>query len=813
MVYHGISLLGGAARLVPWLLILSALVAMISVPTSLGVQALLGVTGVGAVFLMRSVAHSRIGRLTLLGIASIIVLRYWFWRLFDTLPAPDDQVSFVAAVALFAVETYLIGVFFLSCFVVADPVDHRRPAPVKVRDLPTVDVLIPSLNEPANLLAVTLAAAKNISYPEPLLNVVLCDDGGTDARCMHEDPAIAFAARARREELSALCEELGVIYCTRAENRGAKAGNLTEALAGLDGEYVAIFDADHMPSRDFLARTIGYFVEDSKLALVQTPHFFLNADPIARNLKLSEATPPENEMFYSLMHRGLDRWGGAFFCGSAAVLRREAIDSVGGISGKTITEDAETAMMIHGKGWRSMYVNHAMVAGLQPESFASFLQQRGRWATGMTQLLMTRNPFLVRGLTAWQRLCYLNSMSYWVFPVVRLMLLMAPLLYLFFGLEIVVTTAPEALAYAGSYLAVGYMVQNTLFSSVRWPFLSEIYEIAQAPYLFRAVVGAVLRPRSARFKVTSKDETITSTRLSDVYRPLFALFLLMVAGLGVLAWRYINFPGDRDVLNIVGAWAIFNTILVGASLRAIVEQRQRRKAPRVAGVNRPAVAELSNADGDAVATPCVISDISYGGLRIAIPPRALGRDMRRPSIGDQFQLAPAQGPNLETPSAVECRVAFCGTADGRLVLGAAFAPGQTREAYLTVAAMLNGDSRRWQAIRATQTATRRGLVVGFVHATRLAGAGVYHALATILTDGGASSAAQGASELDAGWSTESPVEAQAFIAARNLRAFPPRRSPRPVPEREPEREPRHAAFSETDAMEDANYAPVGAAFA
>ncbi len=766
MYYHRISFLGGFLRLFFWLVLLVMVVATVSVPTSIGVQALLGVCALAGVFVLRPFVDNRVVRLTLLGVASVIVLRYWFWRLFDTLPAPDDQFSYAAALILFLVETYLIGVFFLSCFVVSDPVTHQRPKPVKVRDLPTVDILIPTLNEPVELLAVTLAAAKNISYPAPLLNVVLCDDGGTDERCLDMDPAVSFPARQRRDELTALCNKLGVIYRTRSENRNAKAGNLTDALTGFDGELVAIFDADHAPSRDFLARTVGYFFEDDGLALVQTPHFFLNSDPISRNLKLPRNTPPENELFYSLMHRGLDRWGGAFFCGSAAVLRRAAIDSVGGISGKTITEDAETAMMIHCKGWRSMYVDHAMVAGLQPESFASFLQQRGRWATGMMQLLVTRNPFFVRGLSFWQRLCYLNSMSYWMFPVVRLALVLAPLVYLFFGLEIVVTTAPEAVAYMGSYIAIGYLVQNTLFSNVRWPFLSEIYELAQAPYLIRAVGNAILRPRSARFKVTSKDETITSNRLSEVSRPLLILFLLMLAGIGALIWRWNAYPGDRDVLKIVGAWAIFNTLLVGASLRALVEFRQRRVAPRVDGINCPAVAEMISDSGDPVEVPCVINDISYRGLRVSIPPRAANRDIGRPSMGDRFRIVPVQTVGFEHAAAIQCEIVNTGSSEGRLVLGAEFSGSQDAGAYFTIAGLLNGDSRRWQEIRRFQTATRRSLLSGAIQVVRLAVAGIYHTTAAVLNGSGGQSSGLVNSGAEAGWADETPIEAQAFIAAR-----------------------------------------------
>ncbi len=112
-----------------------------------------------------------------------------------------------------------------------------------------------------------------------------------------------------------------------------------------------------MPSADFLERTVGYFAEDPKLFLVQTPHYFINTDPIERNLGLSHRIPPENEMFYGLIQRGLDKWNGAFFCGSAALLRRQALDEAGGFSGDSITEDAETAIDLHARGWRSLYVD------------------------------------------------------------------------------------------------------------------------------------------------------------------------------------------------------------------------------------------------------------------------------------------------------------------------------------------------------------------------------------------------------------------------------------------------------------------------
>ncbi|MCC6006811.1 MAG: UDP-forming cellulose synthase catalytic subunit, partial [Rhodobacteraceae bacterium] len=461
-----------------WLGLMVPVLVLASTPTSNAVQALLGVVAVVAVAVLKPFARHVAARFTLLAIASVIIMRYWIWRLLETLPSVQDPFAFAAALALFVVESYAIAVFFLNAFINADPTERALPRRLAPEELPTVDILVPSYNEPSDMLAVTLAAAKHMYYPAELRTVVLCDDGGTDQRCNSPDPELAEASRARRAELQALCRDMGVMYSTRARNEHAKAGNMSAALERLNGELVVVFDADHVPSRDFLARTVGYFVENPRLFLVQTPHFFINKDPIERNLGLSQACPPENEMFYSTIHRGLDRWGGAFFCGSAAVLRRRALDEAGGFSGETITEDAETALDIHSKGWESLYLNRAMIAGLQPETFASFIQQRGRWASGMIQMLLLKNPLFRPGLGVVKRLCYLNSMSFWLFPLVRMTFLLIPLVYLFFGVEIFVSTFEEVMAYMVSYLIVIFLVQNALFSRVRWPLISEIYEIA-----------------------------------------------------------------------------------------------------------------------------------------------------------------------------------------------------------------------------------------------------------------------------------------------------------------------------------------------
>ena len=719
--------------LLGWTLILGVIALLVSVPTSIAVQAALGLASVAVVALLKPYAASNIVlRFAMMSVASVLVMRYWAWRLTETLPPVAEIHSFIPAVLLFAVETYAISVFFLSAFLTADPVKRGLPPKLAAADLPTVDILVPSYNEPIEMLAVTLSAAKNMHYPAHKRTVTLCDDGGTDARCNHDDPAIAEAARKRRRMLMKLCADLEVNYSTRPLNEHAKAGNLTAALEKLSGDLVVVFDADHVPSRDFLARTVGFFSQDPKLFLVQTPHFFINPDPIERNIGLRADCPPENEMFYHLSHRGLDRWGGAFFCGSAAVLRRAALDEVGGFAGETITEDAETALTIHRRGWKSLYVDHAMIAGLQPETFVSFVQQRGRWATGMIQLLLLKNPLRGRGLSLTQRLCYINSMTFWLFPLVRMTFLLAPLAYLLFGLQIFVATLQEVAVYMTSYMAVSFLVQNALYSRVRWPLLSEVYEVAQAPYLSKAIFRAAWRPRGAKFNVTAKDEVLQENFISPLFMPLLVVFGLMVLGVLAAGVRWVLYPGDHGIILVVGGWALFNLILVSAALRVIAERRQRRESPRVP-VNVPAIVALGSENP--VFARATVVDASTTGARLVIRPQALSEavDVPRVQQGDTFYFTPEfpKSPHLE--NAVRVQVMSVKAEAGAFAVGVRYDNTQPMTVRETVAHLIFGDSNSWEAIRASRH-KKMGLFRGIGYVLMLSVRGVYHTTLALIAE-------------------------------------------------------------------------------
>ncbi|MDE1995713.1 MAG: UDP-forming cellulose synthase catalytic subunit [Rhizobiaceae bacterium] len=560
-------------------------IVMITLPVNLQTQLIASTAVVTFMAIIKLLKGQGTWRLIALALGTSIVLRYVYWRTTNTLPPVNEPGNFIPGLLLYLAEMYNVAMLALSLFIVAMPLPPRPARAAKQQHFPHVDVFVPSYNEDTNLLANTLASAKAMDYPADKLRVWLLDDGGTLQKRNSTKLLESQTAVARHAELKQLCEELDVEYLTRDRNEHAKAGNLNNGLKHSSGELIAVFDADHAPARDFLLETVGYFEDDDKLFLVQTPHFFINPDPLERNLQTFDSMPSENEMFYGIIQRGLDKWNAAFFCGSAAVLSRAALESQNGFSGISITEDCETALALHSSGWNSIYVDKPLIAGLQPATFASFIGQRSRWAQGMMQILRFRFPFFKRGLTLPQRLCYMSSTLFWLFPFARTIFLLAPLCYLFFDLEIFTASGGEFLAYTFAYMLVNLMMQNYLYGSFRWPWISELYEYVQTVHLLPAVISVIINPRKPTFKVTAKDESISVSRLSEISRPFFLIFAVQVIAVAVTIYRIYTEPYKADVTLVVGGWNVINLILSGCALGVVSERGERASSRRVR-VNR-----------------------------------------------------------------------------------------------------------------------------------------------------------------------------------------------------------------------------------
>jgi cellulose synthase (UDP-forming) len=678
------SNIASGARWTAWILCGAVAFAFLWQPVGVGAQLWLASAVILAMVLVRSVGRGPYMRWTFLALGTFVVLRYVYWRATQTLPDVDDVVDFTFGSLLALAELYCAFVLAVSLIINADPLERGDAPCVPDPQLPDVDVFIPSYDEDPAILAMTIAAARSMDYPPDKLKVWLLDDGGTDQKCADPDQVKAGQARSRRVALQILCVELGANYLTRPRNEHAKAGNLNNGLAHSVAPIVVVFDADHVPFRSFLRETIGHFQGDPKLFLVQTPHVFLNRDPVERNLRTFDRMPSENEMFYSVTQRGLDKWNGSFFCGSAALLRRSALETTNGFSGITVTEDCETAFELHRAGWTSIYVDKPLTAGLQPETFESFIGQRSRWCQGMFQLFLLKNPAFKPGLKVIQRLAYLSSMTYWFFPLPRMIFMFAPLLHIFFDVKLFISTVEESIAYAATYVIVNTMIQNQLYGHVRWPWMSELYEYVQGVYLVKAIASVVVSPGKPTFNVTAKGLSLETDHLSKMAWPFIAGFVVLLLGVITAAWRYAFDPGVNGVMLVVGLWALFNLFIAAAALGVIAERRELRHNPRLAVARRGRISF-----GD-LAADAAIENVSAGGCAIRVPAAGFGSILHGGITRGRLTIRRADGGGeMQTLDVIRRRVEPDGDT---LVIGLQF-DALTPSVYLVLADLIYGDAQ------------------------------------------------------------------------------------------------------------------------
>jgi len=519
-------------------------------------------------------------RIAISTVTLFLTMRYLAWRIDDTIPFGYGALDVTFGIALLLAELHGVASGAFGQIINVMPLDRKSPPlPRDTAECPSVDILIPTYNEDPSLVETTVIAATQLLYPAERMRVFILDDGGTDAKCAKPGNA-GVEARRRAAALRAIADRYGATYLTRPDNSHAKAGNINHALRSIDGELILILDCDHVPTEDFLARTVGFFCADPNLFLLQTPQNFVTADPIERNLRTFRMMPAENELFYSVMQPGLDFWGASFFCGSAAVLRRSVLDEIGGISGKSITEDAETTIKAMSRGYRTAYYNRPMVSGLQPETFTGFILQRVRWAQGMTQIFLLDNVWLKPGLTIMQRLLFTNLAFYWLFPLARVTLLLMPPLFLFFGLNVAVTSPHELLLYAAPYYCAALINSQYFYGRVRWPFISQVYEAAQAIFLSAGIYAVLRNPTIPTFKVTPKGEVLEHDFVSSLAWPFYWLAGLSIVSIVVGGYRVLTEPHFRGALLFVGVWVFLDALTLLTVIGALAERRQTRQTPR-----------------------------------------------------------------------------------------------------------------------------------------------------------------------------------------------------------------------------------------
>jgi cellulose synthase (UDP-forming) len=555
------SLLHAAAALVG----VAAIWSVATVPLTPAEQALFGSVTILIFFLVNRLPGRGV-TVFLIVLSGAVSLRYIVWRITDTLEF-NTLLQGVLGTGLALAEAYAVVVMVLGYVQIAWPLDRKPvPLPEDPAEWPSVDVYIPSYNEDLSLVRTTVLAALAMDWPPDRMQVYILDDG-------------------RREAFRDFAVACGAGYIIRPDNAHAKAGNLNHAMGQTDGEFICVFDCDHVPTRAFLQMTMGWLVREKRMSAIQAPHHFYSPDPFQRNLAAGEHVPPEGNMFYGLVQPGNDFWNAAFFCGSCAVIRRAALEEIGGFAVETVTEDAHTALKLHRAGWHSAYLRLPLAAGLATERLILHIGQRMRWARGMLQIFRLDNPLFGHGLKLGQRLCYLNAMGHFLFAIPRIVFLTAPLGYLILGQNIIAASPLAILAYAFPHIFHAVATNSRIQRNWRHSFWSEIYETSLALFLVRLTVVTMLSPRRGKFNVTDKGGLLENGYfdLRAVYPNLLLALVLFVglgAGLFCLFFRH-NDDLTFEALLLNSIWTTISLLIVLAALAVGRETRQIRRQARI----------------------------------------------------------------------------------------------------------------------------------------------------------------------------------------------------------------------------------------
>lgn len=501
------------------------------------------------------------------GIMLLLTGRYVLWRSLATLnlSTPKDGIF---SLGLLFLEMMTLATFTIQLLLMFRMRDRRKEADaVSVAVLegtftPSVDVLIPTYNEPVFILRRTIMGCQAMEYANK--QIYLLDD-------------------TRRPEMAAMAAELGCHYITRPDNRHAKAGNLNHAIARTEGELIVVFDADFVPTKNFLTRTVGFF-QDPTVALVQTPQSFYNPDPIARNLGLENVLTPEDEVFYRQIQPIRDGAGSVICSGTSFILRRQALEESGGFVTDSLSEDYFTGVRISALGYRLIYLDEKLSAGLAAENMAAQATQRIRWARGTLQaFFIDANPLTIRGLNPLQRLAHLEGLLHWFSSISRVGFLLFPLAYSFLGVIPLRATPEELLFFFLPY----YLVQVSVFSWLnhrsRSAILSDVYSLVLAFPLALAVIQTMLTPFSRTFKVTPKGTSSNRFTFNwSLAMPLIVMFVVTAItlwrNLGICmikgAWMAEVPAAEAAIAKGVGLgwlWSAYNLIMLGIALLILLD--------------------------------------------------------------------------------------------------------------------------------------------------------------------------------------------------------------------------------------------------
>ncbi|HEY7467728.1 MAG TPA: glycosyltransferase [Dehalococcoidia bacterium] len=510
---------------------------------------------------------------------------YISWRWADTV---NLGVWYIALPLILAESHNVFGLFLFT--LALWNIDKSPPwHPVQRTNL-RVAVLIPTLNEPEEVLLPTIAGALAM---EPAHETWVLDDG-------------------RRPEVHKLAVEMGARYLTRPDSSHYKAGNLNHAMDFIRADVFAIFDADHVAGPDFLRHTLCYF-DDPAVAVVQTPQDFYNTDSFEHERQTEAAIFHEEAVFYRVIAPGKNMWGGSFWCGTCSMVRYEAIKDVGGVATDSVTEDIHTTIRMNRKGWKAVYHNEVLARGLAPADALQYMVQRNRWAVGAMQVVRLENPLFGKGLSFGQRLSFATTILAWFDSWRTLTFVLLPAAVIFTGSSPI--DAPGKV-YAPMFLAAffsQFVLLRLLARGYYPPILSLVFEMLRLPAVLPATF-AILNPHKRRvFRVTQKNAADNHRKINP---PQLLVFLMSVSTLSIVwfllsmfGWTPVDYGDNTPAVIGSFVFACVNFWLLSLAIKRV-------RAAQYAGNRRAATRFDVFLRGELSGNACIVRDLSLTGARV-----------------------------------------------------------------------------------------------------------------------------------------------------------------------------------------------------
>lgn len=492
--------------------------------------------------------------LFVLGLATIItLLGFVIFRIlvtFQSIASSHDFFSILTIILFFLAELFVLlhscG-YFLNILTSLFYYKREIINYAQITHFPAVDILIPVHDEPTEIVFKTIVATQHIDYPN--YKIIIVDSSSTQKAS---------------QEIAALATARGVNYYEVPKPRhGAKAGAINECLKSLRAPYLAIFDADYRPSRDFLKLTVPQMIASPELGFIQTPQFYGNLESIP----VSRAAQMQQSIFYEYICEGKSIRSAMFMCGTNLVVRTKALRGVGGFVENSITEDFATSLQIILSGWKTRYYNKTTAFGDGPRNLREYFRQQYRWARGTMGIFFSKLPTLLfsKKLSLGQRLEFILSGSYYMVGFVWIILLLMPIIY-------VITETPAYMAQTVFYLAAYipyFLLSLTLFFQTLFNrhyrlgdwFITESLALLTAPVYARAAFDAFFNRKSS-FEKTRKDAAIAEIPWDMLGFQIFlicaSIFALGFGAIKLFIWQVPATPAL--LVNLF--WCAFHLLFI-----------------------------------------------------------------------------------------------------------------------------------------------------------------------------------------------------------------------------------------------------------